>query len=223
MRDARRPTDDRVRPIEITTPPRLVGKRAKETVEVARETPAHTHQALTDTRRLRQQQEEMAHHIRARRERQAEHRGLPLATAPQAGVTILLINDDPSDVALFRYVLDKYALPCRLTVLSQRSDVEAFFSQAATAAPFSFPRLIIAEYRIPGMEFEEIMAAVRAVPAYRRVPVILFSTVPEDEGQRLSGACGATMFVHKPGEWEALVRRCLRWCATGAEETMVRT
>ena len=162
-----------------------------------------------------QQQEEMAQHIRARWERQAERRGLPLAPAPQAGITILLIEDDPADVALFRYVLDKYALPCRLTVLSQRREVEAFFTQAATAAPLALPRLIIAEYRIPGMEFAEIMAAVRTVPAYRRVPVILFSTVPEEEGQRLSGACGATLFVDKPGEWEALVRRCLRWCAAG--------
>jgi response regulator RpfG family c-di-GMP phosphodiesterase len=162
-------------------------------------------------------------HMQAVRERQAELRSLPLAPAPQAGITILLIEDDPSDVALFRSVLDTYALPCRLTVLSQRSDVEAFCTQAPTATYLSLPRLIIAEYRIPGMEFAEIMAAVRAVPAYRRVPVILYSTIPEDEGQRLSGAWGTTLFVHKPGEWEALVRRCLRWCATGVEEVMVRT
>jgi CheY-like chemotaxis protein len=97
-------------------------------------------------------------------------------------VDILLIEENPADVALFRYVLHECALPCRFTVLSRRRDVEAFFAQAATAASLSLPRLIIADCLIPSMEAEEIMTTVRAVPAYQRVPVILFSTLPEAEG-----------------------------------------
>jgi DNA-binding response OmpR family regulator len=91
--------------------------------------------------------------------------------------------------------------------------VEAFFAQAATAASLSLPRLIIADCLISGMEAEAIMTAVRTVPAYRRVPIIFFSTLPEAEGQRLSAACGATMFVNKPGELRAFVE---------AVSTMVR-
>jgi CheY-like chemotaxis protein len=223
MSEPHGPKDDHRQPHGVATKLSEERKQARDLSEAAREMRAQAHQVMETTRQLSKANEAIVGHMQAVRERQAEMRGLPLATAPQAGVTILLIEDDPADVALFRYVLDKYALPCGLTVLSQRSDVEAFFTEAATVALLSFPRLIIAEYRIPGMEFAEIMAAVRAVPAYRRVPVILLSTLPEDEGQRLSGACGATLFVHKPGEWEALVRRCLRWCHHELGEAMVRT
>jgi DNA-binding response OmpR family regulator len=128
-------------------------------------------------------------------------------------VDILLIEENPADVALFRYVLHECALPCRFTVLSRRRDVEAFFAQATTAVSLSLPRLIIADCLIPGMEAEAIMTAVRAVLAYQQVPVILFSTLPEAEGHRLSAQCGATMFVTKPGELRAFVE---------AVSTMVR-
>jgi hypothetical protein len=63
------------------------------------------------------------------------------------------------------------------------------------------------------------MTAVRAVPAYHRAPVILFSTLPEEEGQRCCVQYGATMFVHKPGELQAFVEAVAtmvrRWSETG--------
>jgi len=84
--------------------------------------------------------------------------------------------------------------------------VKAFFAQATTAAYLSLPRLIIADCMIPGMEAEDIVAAVRTVPAYHRVPVILFSTLPEAEGQRRYVQCGATAFVQKPWRVAGLCR-----------------
>jgi chemotaxis family two-component system response regulator Rcp1 len=205
MSDARRPTGDRLRPSDPVTPPREVSKRAKQTVETARETLAHTHQALEDTRRLMQQQEEMVQYNRARRERRAELRGFPPATVPPAGSDILLIEDDPADVALFRYALKERALPCQLTILTKRSQVEAFVRQASTATPLFHPRLIIADCHIPVMEPTDIVMAVRTVPAYQRIPVLLFSFLPEAKGQQLSEASGATAFIRKPGELEAFV------------------
>jgi len=97
--------------------------------------------------------------------------------------------------------------------------VKAFFAQATTAAYLSLPRLIIADCMIPGMEAEDIVAAVRTVSAYHRVPVILFSTLPEAEGQRRYVQCGATAFVQKPGELQAFVETVAtmvrRWSGTG--------
>jgi CheY-like chemotaxis protein len=97
---------------------------------------------------------------------------------------ILLIEDSSADVALFRHALKECALPCQLTVLTHRSEVVAFVRQAATAPPLFSPRLIIADCWIPGMAAEDIIGAVRTVPAYRRVPVILFSSLDEVEGEQ---------------------------------------
>ena len=81
----------------------------------------------------------------------------------------------------------------------------AFVRQATTVPPLCACQLIIAEAWIPGMAVEEIFAAVRTVPAYAAVPAVLFSALPEEEGQRRSAQSGATGFVHKPSEWQAFV------------------
>ena len=125
----------------------------------------------------------------------ASGRGDP-AHARRPAVDILLIDESPTDVDLFRRALNACALPCSLLVLWQRSDVAAFVRQATTSPPRCPPRLLIAEAWIPGMAVEEILAA---------VPAVLFSALPEEEGRRRGAQSGATGFVHKPSEWRTFV------------------
>jgi CheY-like chemotaxis protein len=188
-------------------------QKARALGENARDKRARAHQALAKTRRLLKDSEAIFQHTPARREHQAEQAAASATTAPRPGIDIVLIEDTATDVTLFRHALTECALSCQLTVLTQRSDVETFVRQAASSAPFSPPQLIIADCLIPGMEAEEILAALRTVPAYQRIPVILFSSLEEEEGQRRRLQCGATGFVRKPGELEAFVR---------AVSTMVR-
>src|SRR5262249_31111023 len=144
-------------------------------------------------------------HNQARRERQAEQTASHATTVPQLVVNILLIEENSADIALFHYALHELALPCRMIALTQRSEVEDFVRQAATSASLPTPRLIITDYLIPGMEAEEILAALRRVPGYHHIPILLFSSLEEAEGQRRSVQCGATAFVHKPSDLEAFV------------------
>jgi CheY-like chemotaxis protein len=151
------------------------------------------------------QREAAARHTRAWRERQAELGSLPPAATAPTGVNILLIEDNPADVTLFRHALEAAALPCQLTVLTDRRDVEAFVRHGDPASLLPPPRLLITDCMIPGMEVEEVIATLRSVPASERLPVILFSSLPEEEGERRRLRCGATLFVHKPFELEAFV------------------
>jgi CheY-like chemotaxis protein len=149
---------------------------------------------------------EILQYNQARRERQAEQTAAHATTVPhEASIGILLIDESPADIARFRYALEEAALPWQLKFLMDRSEVEAFVRQAATAAPLFLPRLIITECQIPGMETEEIVAAVRTVPAYHHIPILLFSTLEAAEGRRRWLQCGATAFVHKPRTWKAHV------------------
>ena len=102
----------------------------------------------------------------------------------------------------------------------------AFVRQATTVPPLCACQLIIAEAWIPGMAVEEIFAAVRTVPAYAAVPAVLFSALPEEEGQRRGAQSGATGFVHKPSEWQAFVAAVAtivrRW-GGGSTETLAQS
>jgi len=48
------------------------------------------------------------------------------------------------------------------------------------------------------MEAEDILAAVHTVPAYNRIPALLYSALAAAERQRCSVQCGATAFGYKP-------------------------
>ena len=131
-------------------------------------------------------------------------RGAP-RHARRSAVEMVLIDASPTDVDLFWRALKACALPSPLAVLQQACNVAAFVRQAATAPPRCPPRLSIAEAWIPGMAVDEILAAVRAVPAYAAVPAVLLSALPKDEGQRRGAQCGAAGFGHKPREWRGFV------------------
>src|SRR5262249_23837609 len=159
---------------------------------------------LDTTRRLIQAKAEILQRHQARREHQAEEAAPHVLTIPQAAIDILFITDNAGDIARFLYALRTYACHCQMKVLTDRRDVETFVRQATTTAHL-LPRLIVIDTIIPGMEAEDIVAAVRLVPAYHRIPVILFSALMEAEGERRGVQCGATVFVHKPGKFEDFV------------------
>jgi two-component system response regulator len=117
-------------------------------------------------------------------------------------VDILLIEDNPADVLLFREALKAGAIAGEVTVLRDGNEVAAFLrpERAAARTP---PQLIVVDLGVPGMALEELMAALRCLPAYQPIPVLVFSAFPEREGHERSAQCGATAFVPKPGELEA--------------------
>jgi CheY-like chemotaxis protein len=75
--------------------------------------------------------------------------------------------------------------------------------------------MIILDYLLDGMEVAEILARVRSLPGYERIPVILFSGLPEMEGQRQRTLLSTTAFVQKPTQlqpyFDAIASIVYRW------------
>ena len=177
MSDTRPLKNDHVQPSDATAPPSEEIQKARDMIEIARDLIARTHQVLDTIRQLIKRKEEILQYNQARRERQAEQTAAHATTMPhEAGLGILLIDASPAEIARFRYALEESALPWQMKFLMDRDEVEAFVRQAAAAAPLFLPRLIITECQLPGMETEEIVAAVRTVPAHHGIPILLFST-----------------------------------------------
>ena len=223
MSDSHGPKDDHRQPHGAATKLSEARKQARALSEAAREMRAQAHHAMEATRQLSKRNEEIVQHIQASRERQAELRGLLPPAAPRTAVKILLIEDAPADVELFRYAFQEYGLDCEVKVLMQGNEVEAFVREMATAAPLFQPQLIIADCLIPGMETEDILAALRTVPAYQGIPVLLFSTLAEAEGQRRSVQCGAAAFVPKPSQLQAFVEAVATMVRRSSGGAAVRT
>ena len=184
--------NDHVHLSDATAPLSVAIPKVQATVETARDLLARTHQVLDTTRQLIHTKQEILHYNHARRERQAEQTATHATPVPHAaGSAILLLSESPAEIARFRYALEEAALPCQLKFLMDRSEVEGLVRQAATSAPLFRPRLILTEGQLPGMEAEEIVAALRAVPAHQGIPLLLFSVVAAAEGHRRCRQCGA--------------------------------
>jgi hypothetical protein len=126
MSDAHRPKHDHRQPHGAATRLAKARKEARELSEAAREMRTHAHRVMETTREVNKHNEAIVRHMRAWRERQAELGGLPPPTAPRTVVPILLIEDNPADVELFRYALKECGLCCEVKVFMRGSEVEAF-------------------------------------------------------------------------------------------------
>lgn len=208
--------------------------RAQDPKERARETIARAHQAADRARQLGRQSEEAAQHRQARREYEAEHaERFPLFPPPLSSpaplppplphpvVRILLIEDSPADIALFQQALQELPIPCQLTACTHFRELEAFVTQAGKASA-ARPQLILLDYFLTDMEVAETLALCRSLPGYDTIPVILFSGLPETEGQQRSTVLGTTAFVQKPGAlqpyFDAVAAIVYRWGCRPPEE-----
>ena len=136
------------------------------------------------------------------------HAASPSSLAP---VESLLIEDNPADVRLFREALKGLGIPSQVSVLEKSSDVVAFVQQEVA----STPQIIVLDSGVPGMSADEIMGSFRTQPAYEKIPVILFSSFDENEGQRRCAQYGAAAYVQKAGDLQtsldAILAMVRRW------------
>jgi CheY-like chemotaxis protein len=133
---------------------------------------------------------------------------------------ILLIEDSPGDSRLFQEALTDCEISCQVSLLTDGNEVLAFVRREAPFAQVLLPQLIVLDLNVPGMTAEEVLAALRSVPAYQTVPVVLFSSGDEASGQQRSVQLGATAFVQKPVELQeffAAVQAIVKtWGLTGS-------
>jgi two-component system response regulator len=112
--------------------------------------------------------------------------------------TILLVEDNPDDVALTRRALDKHKLANRLVIA--RDGVEALdylLDEAGT-----LPEVVLLDLKLPRMDGLELLRQVRANPRTRHVPVVVLTSSDEERDVIASYSLGANGYVRKPVDFE---------------------
>ncbi len=89
---------------------------------------------------------------------------------------ILLVEDNPGDVELFRLALRKAGLDCVLTVLDDGADALALVRQQGNYADLDAPDLVVLDLNVPKYDGVEILEAMRANPAFGDVRVAILSS-----------------------------------------------
>jgi CheY-like chemotaxis protein len=115
--------------------------------------------------------------------------------------TILLIEDNPSDVALTKRALEKARIVNRLVVAEDGQEAleylfgtGVFAGRDATDAPL----LALMDLKLPKVPALDVLRKIRSDARTRRVPVVILTTSSEDQDIAAGYDLGVNSYIRKP-------------------------
>lgn len=107
---------------------------------------------------------------------------------------ILVVDDDAGDVLLIEEALTDRQIRHRLHTAADGIQALEFLRDPARPRP----NLILLDLNMPRMNGREVLAAVKADPTLRSIPIVVLSTSTVDEDVAVSYGLRANAYVTKP-------------------------
>jgi len=121
---------------------------------------------------------------------------------------ILLVDDEPSI----------------LKMVGKRLEIEGFEvvmavdgAEAVQKAQTEHPNLIILDLMLPKLNGYEVCTKLKQDPAYKHIPIVLFTAKTQDKDEKLGMECGANAYVRKPFRAQELLEKIRSLIAAPAQ------
>src|ERR1022692_3840513 len=153
-----------------------------------------------------------AHHSPPRRARlgrsaSGSRRHILLYTGVKmANKTILLIEDNPSDIELTRRALERSHVANELVVVQDGQEaLDYLFGSGAYAGRelSALPGVTLLDLHLPKVPGLEVLRAIRADPRTRRMPVVILTSSNEEPDLAASYDLGVNSYIQKPVDFES--------------------
>lgn len=112
---------------------------------------------------------------------------------------LLIVDDNPADIALAREALTACAYSGQINSVEDGVEALAFLSRRGNYANAVKPDLVLLDLNLPKRDGLAVLAAMRANPELRPIPVVIFSTSKLSRDICRSYDLGANCYVAKPG------------------------
>lgn len=115
--------------------------------------------------------------------------------------TILLIEDNPSDIALTRRALEKARIVNRLVVAEDGQEaLDYLFCRGVFAGrdPIDIPVLTLMDLKLPKVPALEVLRKIRSDATTRRVPVVILTSSNEEQDIATGYDLGVNSYIRKP-------------------------
>lgn len=122
--------------------------------------------------------------------------------------TLLLVEDDPNDVMLFRRAKDKSNLAHPLQVVEDGEAAVAYLSgqdQYADRNRYPLPALMLLDLKLPRKSGLEVLAWLRQQPGIHRLPVVVLTSSRENLDVGRAYDLGANSYLVKPVAFDNLL------------------
>ena len=112
---------------------------------------------------------------------------------------LLIVDDNPADIGLACEALKQCAPTCQVNSVPDGVEALAFLDRRGSYSNAIRPDLVILDLNLPKRGGLAVLAAMKAGPELRRIPVIIFSTSHLSQDIIRSYELGANCYVCKPG------------------------
>jgi CheY-like chemotaxis protein len=123
------------------------------------------------------------------------------------GSTVLLVEDNATDVLLIRRAFDKARLGNPLHVLGDGDAAVEYLSGSARYADreqFPLPILILLDLKLPRRSGLEVLEWLRGQASLRRIPVVMLTSSEQPRDVNSAYDSGVNSYLVKPVEFDAL-------------------
>ncbi len=126
--------------------------------------------------------------------------------APRRTAEILLVEDDEGDVLITREAFEYHKIPGALHVVGDGDQALQFVHRQGGYQRAPRPDLVLLDLNLPRRNGLEVLAALKADPDLRVIPVVVLTTSQAQEDVARSYALHANAYVSKPVEADAFMR-----------------
>jgi two-component system, response regulator len=124
------------------------------------------------------------------------------------GATILLVEDNPDDVALTLRAFEKNKIKNRIVVANDGAQaLDYLFCTGAHSGrdPNDKPQLVLLDLKLPKLGGLEVLERIRSCENTRRTPVVILTSSKEEFDLARGYDSGANSYVVKPVDFSAFV------------------
>jgi len=125
------------------------------------------------------------------------------------GGTILLVEDNPDDVALTERALKKARIANKVVIARDGPDALDFlFGTGAYAGrdTGAMPEVVLLDLKLPKMDGLEVLRRLRGDQRTRVLPVVILTSSREDRDLTMSYELGANSYIRKPVDFKQFVK-----------------
>lgn len=122
--------------------------------------------------------------------------------------TILLVEDNPSDINLTKRAFEKGHITNNLVVAEDGQEaLDYIFGKGiyANRDISQLPTLILLDLKLPKIGGLEVLKRIRAAEIIKRLPVVILTSSKEDEDMAASYDLGVNSYIRKPIDFNQFV------------------
>ena len=118
--------------------------------------------------------------------------------APRTPLTIIVVEDNPLDIYLIRWVLTAHALAHALQVIDNGDRAMDYVNQLAHEERRRSPTIMLLDLNLPQRDGREILQRVKAIPHGSDVRVVVVTSSNNAADRQETLALGADAYFVKP-------------------------